>query len=610
MLVANSVMEAIYDGPIDHLGYGYQPVILEKLPSLADGDARLEPVLVQAGDRVVADSGEVVPLAEGLLIRPYGCNRSDCAVIFDGMPIEMGQLSADFSLLEDIHWADGEPLTTSDAVFSFEVARQCETDLEWCTVDLPLEGTADFVALDQRTARWIGLPGYLDPNYMINFFHPLPEHQLGDMSVTEMSDSDLAARLPMGWGPYQLEAWDIGKELRLNKNPHYFRADEGLPRFDSLVFWFTGEDPFFNLSAILSDECDLVEQDAALGTVLNLLLGMDELGLLQAQVVNGTTWEHFDFSLLHADYDDGYQVDSDRPDLFGDVRTRQAIAMCLDRQKVINEAIYQLSDYERHYMDTPYDYFLDISTSEPPDSYVPALHPLYNPDINKYEFSPGKGNALLEEVGWVDHDKDNSTPRQAQSVQGVPDGTLLEFNYWTTEADTRKQAAQILGDSLSACGIEVNVQHWKSAEFFELPTSPVFSRSYDVVEFAWLTSEIPPCDLFLSENIPGDPQLLNPDGTQRFPHGWEGLNNSGYSSAEYDEACLEALAALPGQPGYEQNHKLAQEIFNRDLPVIPLFQRLKVTAARADLCGYSMDPTADSDTWGIEQYGYGDECQE
>jgi ABC-type transport system substrate-binding protein len=70
------------------------------------------------------------------------------------------------------------------------------------------------------------------------------------------------------------------------------------------------------------------------------------------------------------------------------------------------------------------------------------------------------------------------------------------------------------------------------------------------------------------------------------------------------------LESLPGQPGYIENHLLAQEIFARDLPAIPLFQRLLVVATSARLCGYRMDPTAKSDTWGIEEYGLWDECGE
>lgn len=610
MLVTNTVWEAIYDGPIDSLSYGYQPVIINKLPSLADGDARIDSITVQSGDLVVDDTGEVKSLAEGDRIRPYGCSQSNCAVIFDGNPLEMGQLSADFTLLGDLRWSDGESLTSADAVFSFKVAQQCESYLDGCTNHSLVEQTTDFIALDELTTRWIGIPGYMDPNYMANFFHPLPEHQLQNMPVLKMVEAEATARLPMGWGPYLIERWDIGQEIRMRANPYYFRVEEDLPRFDNLVFRFTGEDPIFNISEILGGDCDLVEQDAGLEVVLNLLIGMDQVGLLQAHTVNGNVLEHFDFNLLHASYDDGYQAGSDRPDLFGDTRTRQAIAMCLDRQKVINQGIYRLSDYERYYLEDGNRYYVDITTGEVPNSYIPADHPLYNPAIESYEFSAEKGTALLEQVGWIDHDQDSSTPRQAQSVPNVPDGTLLEFNYSTTGSDLRRQVAQILAESLSGCGIKVNIQYWNSSDFFELPTSPVFNRNYDVVEFASLMGVIPPCERFLSENIPGDPEFINSDGSQRFPQGWEGENNSGYSSEEFDAACTAALVALPGQPEFALNHLLAQEIFARDLPVIPLFQRLKVTAAQADLCGYQMDPAANSDTWGIEGFGYGEECQE
>ncbi len=39
MLAASQVQQAIYDGPIDTNTFAFQPVILEKLPSIADGDA-------------------------------------------------------------------------------------------------------------------------------------------------------------------------------------------------------------------------------------------------------------------------------------------------------------------------------------------------------------------------------------------------------------------------------------------------------------------------------------------------------------------------------------------------------------------------------------------
>jgi peptide/nickel transport system substrate-binding protein len=102
----------------------------------------------------------------------------------------------------------------------------------------------------------------------------------------------------------------------------------------------------------------------------------------------------------------------------------------------------------------------------------------------------------------------------------------------------------------------------------------------------------PPCDLYLSSQIPGE------------ENNWTGQNNPGFSDAEYDAACQAALHSLPGTPVYEKLHKQAQSIFAEQLPVVPLYPRLKLAATRPDMHGFIMDPTADSEFWNIEAFDY------
>src|SRR5690606_2693288 len=65
----SGVFQALFDGPIDVLGYTAQPVILEALPSVAAGTAGQVEVEVAPGDRVVdAATGAVVPLGEGVTL--------------------------------------------------------------------------------------------------------------------------------------------------------------------------------------------------------------------------------------------------------------------------------------------------------------------------------------------------------------------------------------------------------------------------------------------------------------------------------------------------------------------------------------------------------------
>ena len=72
MSAAKSVLQAVYDGPFDNINFDYQPVILEKIPNLADGDAVLEPIPVNPGDLIIDADGNLTPLETGLRVRPSG----------------------------------------------------------------------------------------------------------------------------------------------------------------------------------------------------------------------------------------------------------------------------------------------------------------------------------------------------------------------------------------------------------------------------------------------------------------------------------------------------------------------------------------------------------
>ncbi|HNB54390.1 MAG TPA: ABC transporter substrate-binding protein, partial [Anaerolineales bacterium] len=195
MLASANVLEAIYDGPIDTNGYSFQPIILEKIPSLADGDAVIQPVTVSAGDTVLDADGNPVPLAAGVVFRPSGCRADDCEQTYAGGEVEMDQLSARFTLLEGLNWSDGEPLTAQDSVYSFELAGDPETPVS--TFDI--ERTASYTALDEQTVQWVGVPGFLDATYQTNFWHPLPEHIYSEYSAAELLEDDISARTPLGW---------------------------------------------------------------------------------------------------------------------------------------------------------------------------------------------------------------------------------------------------------------------------------------------------------------------------------------------------------------------------------------------------------------------------
>ncbi len=580
MLAASHVQQAIYDGPIDNNSFAYQPVILEKLPSIADGDAVINAVTVKAGDKVVNDAGDPVALEAGVKVRPAGCRSSECAIEYDGTSeIQMDQMVVTFKLLPGLMWSDGTPLTANDSVYSFNLQMDPDTP---APSKYTGERTASYEALDDVTTVWTGLPGYMDSVYFTNFWSPLPEHIYGQFTAAELVEAEESSRTPLGWGPYILDEWVAGESIRAHKNPNYFRANEGLPKFDNLIFRFVGENSNANIAAILAGECDIVDQTSHLDDQSELLLELQAKGQVNATFVTGTTWEHADFNIRpvegskSGDFFAAWGVEDDGMGPFGDVRLRQAVAMCMDRQSVVDTVMFGQS--------------VVLHT------YLPPQHPLFNANVKQWPFDVEAASALLEEIGWVDDDANPGTPRVAKGIAGIPDGTPLEFSYETTTATQRQQATQVMAQSMAQCGIKVNLNYYPASEWFaDPPEGKLFGRRFDLGQFAWLTGVEPPCELYLGTEIPTE------------ANGWAGQNETGYNNPEYDKVCNAAKQSLPGEPAYDENHLKAQEIFAQDLPVVPLYLRLKLAATRPDMCGFIMDPTNNSEMWNIEEFDYG-EC--
>lgn len=573
---ARSVLEAIYDGPMDVVGYNYQPTILASVPSIAGGDALIESAPVQAGDLIVDAGGNLVPLATGLSVRPAGCLSDDCAITYDGVsPLEMDQMIVSFTMLENLVWSDGEPLTADDSLFAYNVAKDEGTPGSKFLFDR----TQTYEATDETHIQWWGIPGFIDPTYFTNFWAPLPRHAWEQFAVAELPQIDIVSRTPVGWGPYVMEEWATGDRLTLKKNIRYFRAGENLPVFDTLVFRIV-PDPNAAMSDLVAGACDLLDPTINLDGQLSLLLQMQTDRQVLALTSTTNTIEWLGLGINPGTYDDGYSTTPplDRPDFFHDKRTRQAIALCLDRQKVVDTVLFGLSVV--------------------PNTYVSPEHPLYNSTVAPYPYDPAQANRILEQVGWRDQDNDPSTPREAFGVLNVPQLTPLVLNYYTSSATQRRQVSEILTQSLSQCGIGVNVTYLSYIDLYAEggANGPLFGRNFDLAEFAMGTSSLqPPCSWYTTAQIP------------TVSNNWVGANVTGYKNSEFDAACAWAQQQAPDDEAYLDAYHLTQSLFNSDLPAIPLYLRLKVAAARPDMCDFDLDPTANT-LWNIESLDYQTTC--
>lgn len=552
-LPATAVRHGIYENLYTTLSYGYQAQGLQKLPRVADGDAVIEPVTVNAGDRVVNAAGDVVTLNEGERV----INADGGAAIFDGAAIAMSQMVVDFSF-EPLVWSDGTPVTAEDSVYSFGVAADNNTPGS----KFRIERTAEYVATGQLSLRWKGLPGYVDSTYFTNVWPPLPRHQLEAYSATELLQAEETNRFPLSNGPFMVAQWTAGEQIELVRNPHYYRAEEDLPRVDRVIFRFAPD-----AGELLQDEamagCDLVTQDVLSFQSIPAITEAEETGALVSHIQPGIVFEHIDFGIdSYANYGDG----NSRPDWFEDARVRQAMTLCTDRQRMVDELLY--------------------GRSEVMPTYIPGHHPLYPDDVAGWPYDPQRANALLDEVGYVDTDEDGT---REDPLTGLPFRVTLGTD---GQSEIRRQVAERFRQNMGDCGIEVELAHIPADQWYaEGPDGPLFGRRFDLGAFAWLTDIEPPCNLYLSDNITG-PAV---DGFG----GWGNLNETGWASEAYDAACRAALNAPFGTAAYEENHQEAVRIFSQELPVIPLFLYGHVAVTRPEVMNFELNPTQPSELWNL-----------
>lgn len=565
------VLQAIYDGPIDFLTFAHQPVILEKAPSLGDGDAAIAPVTLASGD-IYWNPITQLPenLRPGKMYIPSGCEEEACLRSFQGGEVQMDQLTADFRLLPGLQWSDGAQLTAADSVLSYELDGARETP----SLKYLYDRTASYSAIDERTVRWTGIPGFVDAEYPGNFWSPLPSHLLGELSAEEVLVSEEANRAPIGWGPYQIVEWTPGVHILLEKNPAYFRAEAGLPAFDQLLFRFVAGGPEAGVQQLLTAECDVLEEGLLLDggmqvspDLIDTLSGYVEDGRLSLAASTGTLVTRLDFNLTPAGM-------PDRPPAY-DRRAREAVDLCLDREALNTDLLAGLGGVPR--------------------DGLPPGHPLALTGQTPVH-DPALAIETLTKAGWLDSDGDPATPRVWSGGLGIPTGTPLSFRLTIAQSESGRSLGQAIQQQLAACGIGLELVDTNPEDLVQpWPDGPVLGRTFDTVVWSWPTLSTPLCEAYASWEIPSEAQPL-------------GINASGFTQPGYDAECRALLIAQPEGQRRAEAAQSVQEILALERPGVALLAPPRIVAHASDLCGIAPDPSALTSLWNLEDIRRGQDC--
>ena len=420
-----------------------------------------------------------------------------------------------YAIHPEATWGDGTPVTSKDAVFTWEAGRNDESGFA------SLEGYRRILSIDVIDEKTFVLHiDRLSYDYnSLNNFYLLPAHLEKESFSTpsEYRHRTLYDATPTNkglyFGPYRIIHVQEGAEVVLAPNPTWF-----------------GEKPFFSRIVVR-----VIENTAALEA--NLLSGAidyvaGELGFSIEQALAlerrkgdqydvlykaGLIYEHLDFNL-------------DNP-IFSDRRVRQALLYGLDRELLVA----QLFDGRQ-----------PVAHSN-----INPLDQIYDDSVPIYKFNQEKARELLESAGWstiIDGIRHNSA------------GEPLQFVLMTTAGNkSRELVQQVLQSQWREIGASVLIRNEPARVFFG--NTMAHRLNLGLSMYAWLSApESLPRTTLRSDNIPTS------------ENGWSGQNYPGYSNKRMDDL----IDSLELELDLDKRLTLwaeLQRLYAEDLPALPLFFR-------------------------------------
>jgi peptide/nickel transport system substrate-binding protein len=488
-------------------------------------------------------TGEKDYLAAQLIVEPLMHYLPDGTLIpnlITQVPtVENGLLGEDlksvtYKLQEGITWADGEPLTADDVLFTY----QWVIDPANASVSAGVYGAIESMEIvDPQTVQVF----FADPN--ANWFEPHAGSQWGYVypkHVLDMEDGKAAHDAfllnPVGTGPYKVESFTPNDQVVYAINENYREPDK--PYFAKVNLKGGGDAASAARAVLQTGEFDFawnmqVEPD--------ILAQLEQGGKGVVRSIPGTLVERIEIQM--ADWKT--EVDGERAKLgttnptMGDKAVRQALNLAAQRD-IISAQLYG-------------------GESEPPTANILSGIPAMTSPNTSWEYNVEEAKRILDEAGWV----------MAGSVR-AKDGVELSVTYSTTISPVRQKTQAVVKQGMEAIGFKVELKQVDAAVYFDASpgNEQNINHFYNDLQMYANNSTTPIPVAYMLDWYGG------PDGENiaQKANDWSGQGRSRFQNAEYDELFeqvrLETDLARAAELFIQMN-----DILINEAAVIPLVNR-------------------------------------
>jgi len=326
-----------------------------------------------------------------------------------------------WKLRDDIQWADGQPVTADDVIFTWEVMTDPENGVWFDGVDYTdsIEKIDDYTVVVHYNTVY--------PNFLVHFggedFNIWPAHYC---DLDQGFSSWDCNREPLSNGPYILEEWVTDDHLTFVRNPNYF--EEGKPNIDEVFVQIV---PEFSVTQQLMLEGDVDFQMWPTETAADAYAEAENVE------VSFAPSERWVMRLILNEAAKGEVDPEESPHpILSDVRVRQALRSALDVD-TISEEIF------KGYSSPIWNEF---------------YRPPYECEVERPEYSPEAAAALLEEAGWTDEDGDGI--RECHGCEtGAEEGYPMEMDFviYAEYGEELELAQQFMAEMWEDIGVKTNL---------------------------------------------------------------------------------------------------------------------------------------------------------